>query len=129
VRNRPVAAQIAYTHRGEPNKRGNRFFIGSTGAFDDGRSADVNAVGDGERPVRSSPNKHLGGSLKQSTRAQLADISTALVIAGLVFMPLFWLGYAVGPVLVISLVMAAGVLMIRVALRQAPKVESLREPE
>ena len=67
--------------------------------------------------------------MKQSTRAQLLDISTAIVIAGFVFVPLFWLGYAVGPILGIFVIMAVGVLMIRLALRQTPNAEALREPE
>jgi hypothetical protein len=79
--------------------------------------------------VPRSPKKHLGGSLKQSTRAQLVDISTALVIAGCVFVPLFWLGYAVGPILGISVLLAIGVLMIRSALRSEPNPEALIEPE
>ena len=67
--------------------------------------------------------------MKQSTRAQLVDISTAIVIASLVFVPLFWLGYDLGPILGISVLLAIGVLMIRLALRRTPDAGERPEPD
>lgn len=67
--------------------------------------------------------------MKQHTRGLLSDIATAIVIAGLVFLLLFSLGYAVVPIVGVFMLLATGVLMIRVALRRAPSREALVEAE